>query len=84
MILTIPRAGVARGISNPGSKMLKLTRRAGEEIHVPQVNLIIRVTKTKSGRVELVFDAPPELAIVRGEALDASHEKKPKEEIAVA
>lgn len=46
--------------------MLVLSRKAGETIHIGE-NVIITVWQTRSGSVRIGIEAPPDVAIVRGE-----------------
>lgn len=51
--------------------MLCLSRRLGEEIRLATANgpICIVVNRSGRGKVELAFDAPPEVTIVRGELI---------------
>jgi carbon storage regulator CsrA len=50
------------------STKLKLTRRAGETIHIGD-NVTVVVTAVNGSQVRLGIHAPPEVRIVRGELL---------------
>ena len=47
--------------------MLVLTRRTGEEIRLPDLDITIRVLKASGGRTTIGIEAPRRLRIVRGE-----------------
>jgi carbon storage regulator len=50
--------------------MLVLTRKAGEEIIIDG-RIRVRVLQTGQGRIRLGIEAPPEVAVIRGELTDA-------------
>lgn len=47
--------------------MLVLSRKEGESILIPDLNIEIRVVKLRGGRVSLGLTAPADHSIVRGE-----------------
>ena len=49
--------------------MLVFTRRLHESVVIPGLNITIRLTAVKGNAVRIGIDAPPDLAIVRGELL---------------
>jgi carbon storage regulator CsrA len=53
--------------------MLVLSRRMGQKIIFPSINLTVRVVALKSGAVRLGIEAPPEVTVLR-EELSASDE----------
>jgi carbon storage regulator CsrA len=51
--------------------MLILSRKEGESIEIPELGIVIQVASIKKSRVALSIEAPRELAILRGELVDA-------------
>ncbi len=49
--------------------MLVLTRKLGQAVHFPEISVTIRVLTTRRGRVQLAFDAPAGLRVVREELM---------------
>ncbi|MEM6471965.1 MAG: response regulator [Planctomycetota bacterium] len=49
------------------SAMLVISRKNDETIRFPDIGIEVRVVKTSASKVRLGIDAPPEIAIVRGE-----------------
>ncbi len=47
--------------------MLVLSRKVGERIFVPELEMIVTVVAVTGGKVRLGFSAPPEVAIYREE-----------------
>lgn len=47
--------------------MLVLSRRAGESVHFPELNISIEIVKSKGSAVRLGIDAPMEIKVLRGE-----------------
>ena len=47
--------------------MLVLSRKEGQSVELPSLGVRVHIVKTASGQVRLGFDAPPEVAIRRGE-----------------
>lgn len=47
--------------------MLVLSRRVGEDICLPDLDVTIHVLKSKGGRVAIGVDAPREAKVLRGE-----------------
>lgn len=58
--------------------MLILTRRAGERIYIPEVNMWITVLSTQCGQTRLGFDAPQELTIFREEVYERQQAQNQK------
>jgi len=55
--------------------MLVLTRRLGEEIVVPALQLRVRVLSVEGEKVRLGITAPAQVAVYREEVLDRIHQK---------
>jgi carbon storage regulator len=49
--------------------MLVLTRRPGQKIVLPGLDITIHVAAIKSGSVRIGIEAPPAVAVLRGELL---------------
>src|SRR5262245_53681864 len=54
--------------------MLVLTRRPGEMIVLPGLNVTIQVVSIKPGAVRLGIEAPPEVSVLREELVDPARE----------
>jgi carbon storage regulator CsrA len=55
--------------------MLVLTRRANETIVLPGPKVTVRVLSTKNNAVRVGIDAPPEVAVLRGELFDREKQR---------
>lgn len=49
--------------------MLTLTRKPGEEIVIPELDITIRITEVLGNRVSVSIDAPKDLTILRRELI---------------
>lgn len=47
--------------------MLVITRKRGQEVRLPGLDIVIRVMEGKGSRIQLGFTAPPNIQIVRSE-----------------
>lgn len=47
--------------------MLVLSRRAGEEIVIPELGITVQVLRTKGNQVRIGIEAPDSIRILRGE-----------------
>ncbi len=56
--------------------MLILSRRAGEEIVIPELGITLDVVSVKGKTVRIGIDAPPEIRILRGELTGEYRSKK--------
>lgn len=52
--------------------MLVLSRKVGEQISVPQFDIVITILGFRGGRVRLGITAPEKIAVVRKELREAS------------
>lgn len=54
--------------------MLVLSRRAGEEIHMPDLGIVVKISKVRGNSVTVGIHAPKDVKILRGElAFDPEH-----------
>lgn len=56
--------------------MLVLSRKANEDIVIPELNITIRVLDTKSNRVRIGISAPKEIRVERAEAQKPTVDRK--------
>ena len=56
--------------------MLVLTRKVGEQICIPQLDVVFTVLGVHGGKVRLGITAPQEIAVVREELLSRESEKQ--------
>jgi carbon storage regulator len=52
--------------------MLVLTRKIGQKIRIPEMNVLIKVVEIREERVRLGIKAPESIRILRGELLGQS------------
>jgi carbon storage regulator len=57
--------------------MLVLTRKIGEQLVVPELQMILTVLSIQGGRVRLGLVAPPEIKVLREELRDIVYERRP-------
>lgn len=50
--------------------MLVLSRKPNQEIHLPDLDVSIRVLSTKNGSVKIGIQAPSDIRVLRGELND--------------
>lgn len=58
--------------------MLVLSRRPGEEIILPELNIKISIMDIRNGKVRVGIDAPKEIKIYRSEVLERINQKDDK------
>ena len=62
--------------------MLVLSRKSGEEIVVPQHEIVIRVLEIRGNKVRLGFTAPPQTNVYRQEVWARLQDFHPNREVA--
>lgn len=63
--------------------MLVISRKKDERVHIGD-NFIIEIRRVAGNRVTLAIEAPKDVAIFRGELLDAAGEPRPRSDDAEA
>jgi carbon storage regulator len=56
--------------------MLVLARREGEEIVIPEFDVVVRVLKVRGKSVSVGIDAPSEVRIARGELVGSQRPRR--------
>lgn len=58
--------------------MLVLSRRVGEDVLLPDLEIVVRVLKVRGNVVSIGIEAPPEMHIVRSELVQSQRRFAPK------
>lgn len=56
--------------------MLVLSRKKGEEIVIPELNIVLRVLSIRSGKVRIGIEAPKDTGVYRSELWKAKCESQ--------